>query len=111
LRRGTLWHNLWHAMEPADAKTMFEIFRESDYNRAFHYVFYTELEEHHRDDMIAKAASGQTVFSGFLADTTKEKARVEVESIIDELNGMEEDEAGMSNDEIRRRLGPFLVDE
>jgi hypothetical protein len=94
----------------ADAKTMFEIFRESEYNRAFHYVFYTDLDEHHRDDQIAKAAAGETVFSGYLADTTKEKARAEVEAIVDELNGMDEDEAGMSDDEIKRRLAPYLVE-
>ncbi len=96
-------------MEP-DAKTMFEIFRESDYNRTFHYVFYTDLDEHHRDDMIAKAAAGDTVFSGYLADATKEKARAEVEAIVDELNAMDEDEAGIEDAEIRRRLAPFLVE-
>jgi hypothetical protein len=111
LRRAPPWQNLGHAMEPADAKTMFEIFRETDYNRTFHYVFYTELEEHHRDDMIAKAASGETVFTGYLADKTKEKARAEVESIVEELNGMDEDEAGMSKDEIQRRLSPYLAGE
>ena len=97
-------------MQP-DAKTMFEIFRESDYNRAFHYVFYTDLDEHHRDDMIAKAAAGDTVFCGYLADDTKEKARVEVEAIVAELNAMDEDDADMSDDEIERRLGPFLASE
>ena len=51
------------------------------------------------------------MFSGYLADATKEKARVEVESIVEELNGMDEDEAGMSSDEIRRRLSPYLAGE
>ena len=55
----------------ADERTMFEIFREGDYNRAFHYIFYTDLEEHARDDQISKAANGETVFAGFLDDTKK----------------------------------------
>ena len=93
----------------ADEKTMFEIYRESDYNRAFHYIFYTDLEEHGRDAEIAKAASAETVFSGFLGDDTKEKARAIVEAIVDELNDMDEDEASMPPAEIEKRLAEFLV--
>ena len=92
-----------------DDKTMFEIYRESDYNRAFHCIFYTELEEHGRDDEIAKAAKGQTVFTGYLDDAKKEQARAVLEAIIDELNDMDEDEAGMPDEEIEKRLADFLV--
>ena len=93
----------------ADDKTMFEIYRESDYNRAFHSIFYTELEEHARESEIAKAASGETVYTGFVADELKEAAREEIERIVDELNDMEEDEAGMPSAEIEKRLAAFLV--
>ena len=93
----------------ADDKTMFEIYRESDYNRAFHYIFYTDLEEHGRDAEITKAANGETIFAGFLDDATKEKARATVETLIDELNDMDEDKAGMPPDEIHRRLADYLV--
>ncbi len=93
----------------ADERTMFEIFREGDYNRAFHYIFYTDLEEHARDGEIAKAANGEMVFTGFLDDETKEKARSVVESIIDELNGLDEDEPAMPKAEIERRLADYLV--
>ncbi len=92
-----------------DEKTMFEIFRETDYNRAFHSIFYTELEEHAREREIAKAAAGETVFSGFIAEERKAAAFEEVDRIVDELNDMDEDEAGMSRAEIERRLAPFLV--
>lgn len=88
---------------------MFEIYRESDYNRAFRYIFYTDLEEHGRDSEISKAASGETVFSGFLADDLKEQARTKVEEIIDELNDMDEDDAGLPGAEIEKRLAAFLV--
>jgi hypothetical protein len=94
----------------AEEKTMFEIYRETDYNRAFHCVFYTELEEHAREKEIAKAAAGVTVFSGFLGDDRKEEARPLIEAILDELNDMDEDEAGISAAEIRRRLAGYLVD-
>ena len=39
----------WSRRMAADEKTMFEIYRETDYNRAFHSIFYTELEEHARE--------------------------------------------------------------
>lgn len=92
-----------------DDRTMFEIYRESDYNRAFHYIFYTDLDEHGREHAIAKAANGETVFTGYLSDADKERARAEVEAIVDELNEMDEDTAGMSPDAITRRLAAFLA--
>lgn len=92
-----------------DEKTMFEIYRETDYNRSFHCVFYTELEEHAREKEIAKAAAGETVFSGFVGDDRKEQARPLIEAIVDELNDMDDDAAKMSAEEIRRRLASYLV--
>lgn len=93
----------------SDNKTMFEIYRESDYNRAFHFVFFTDLDEHNRGKEIARAAAGETVFHGFVGDDRKEAARAEVAAIVDELNAMDEDTAGMPEGEIQRRLGQFLV--
>ena len=96
-------------MAPVDHKTMFEIYRETDYNRAFRFVVFTDLDEHNRGKEIARAAAGETVFSGFIADDRKVDARVEVEAIVDELNGMDEDSAGMSASEFQRRLGAYMV--
>ena len=96
-------------MPPVDHKTMFEIYREQDSNRAFRYVFFTDLDEHNRGKEIARAAAGETVFSGFLADDRKVDARVAVEAIVEELNAMDEDAASLSDTEFRRRLGPYLV--
>lgn len=88
---------------------MFEIYRESDYNRAFHFVFFTDLDEHNRGKEIARAAAGDTVFHGFVADDRKEAARATIAAIVDELNAMDEDVAGLPQDELQRRLGQFLV--
>lgn len=96
-------------MAPVDHKTMFEIYRESDYNRAFHCVFFTELDEHNRGKEIARAASGETIFSGFVADDRKEDARAAILAIVDELNDMDERSAGIAPAEVQRRLAPFLV--
>lgn len=93
----------------ADDRTMFEIFRESDYNRSFHYIFYTDLDEHAREHEIARAANGDTIFSGYLHDASKERARAIVEAIVDELNEMDEATAGISAREVASRLGDLLA--
>jgi hypothetical protein len=97
------------AMAPVDHKTMFEIYRETDYNRAFRCVFFTDLDEHNRGKEIARAAAGETVFSGFIADERKPAAREAIEGIVDDLNAMDGDDACLSPGEYQRRLGEFLV--
>ncbi|MEZ4449774.1 MAG: hypothetical protein R3B09_09850 [Nannocystaceae bacterium] len=91
-------------------KTMFEIYRERDYNRAFHVILYTELEEHGRNAAIAKAAAGETVFHGFLGNEHLEAARRELDAIVDDLNDRSDDDgAALSDEELRRRLDGYLV--
>ncbi len=90
----------------ADDRTMFEIYRETDYNRSFHYIFYTDLDEHEREREIARAANGETVFTGYIDDTRKEAARAAIETIVDELN---DDEAELSSEAIGGRLAGFLA--
>jgi hypothetical protein len=93
----------------ADDRTMFEIYRGTDYDRAFRSIFYTELDEHARDDEIARAANGETLFTGYLDDRHKARARELVDAIVDELNEMDEDHAGMPTAEIERRLAEVLA--
>lgn len=89
-------------------KTLFEIYRETGYNRSFRSVFYTDLEEHARDKEIARAASGETIVSGFVSDDEKEAARALVDQIVEELEDLDED-ASPPVDDIRTRLERFLV--
>jgi hypothetical protein len=91
-------------------KTMFEIYRERDYNRAFQYILYTTLEEHSRNQAIAKAAAGDTVFHGFITDDRLADAEAAIEAIVDDLNDMDEETAGLPDAEIRRRLEAYLVE-
>ena len=94
----------------SDDRTMFEIYRESDYNRAFHSIFYTDLDEHVRDAEIAKAMAGETVYTGYVADERKEDARHAIDAIVDALNDADEDDDVLSAAEIERRLADYLVD-
>ncbi|MCP5070836.1 MAG: hypothetical protein GY946_30085 [bacterium] len=96
-------------MEPS-SKTMFEIYREGDYNRQYRSILYTELEEHARDREIGKAASGQTVLSGFLRDDAKEAGRMAIEGIVDELNELDEEDAPPAADALAQRLSVYLAE-
>ena len=61
---------------------------------------------------IAKAAAGETVFHGFLGNEHLEAARAELEAIVDDLNDRtdaDDEAAAIGEDELRRRLGGFLV--
>jgi hypothetical protein len=96
-------------MEVSD-KTLFEVYREGDYNRQYRSILYTDLEEHARDREIAKAANGQTVYSGFLRDDTKDAGREAIEKFVDELNELGEDDAPPAATEFAARLADYLVD-
>lgn len=93
----------------ASDKTMFEIYRETDYNRGYRCIFYTELGEHARDKEIARAAAGESLFSGFVPDDRREEARRLVDELLAELNEQAEDARPPSTDQIGRRLASVLV--
>lgn len=92
-------------MSPPE-KTMFEIYREGGGNRRARVIYFTELEEHERDREIERAASGRTLFAGFLRDDHKAAAKEEVARILEELGDGEG--AELDEQAIARRLGPYL---
>ncbi|MBV6479003.1 MAG: hypothetical protein HGGPFJEG_01764 [Ignavibacteria bacterium] len=67
-------------------KTMFEIYREKEFNRKFKVVFYTELNEHNKEAEINHALNGETIFDGFLKDSLKEKGKTKIRELIKEMN-------------------------
>lgn len=87
-------------------KTMFEIYREKDFNRKFRCIIYTELNEHNKHSEINKAMDGESVFDGFLKDLTKKEGKLILTEIINEMNQREE---AYSQEEIKERLKDFLV--
>lgn len=90
----------------ASDKTMFEIFREKEFNKKFRVVYYTELTEHNKEAEINRALNGETVFDGFLSDGLKENAKIVIREIINEMNSSGE---AISKEEITSRLSEFLA--
>ncbi len=91
-------------MRAAD-KVMFEIYREAHYNRAFKVVYFTELNDHNREQEFNHALAGDHVFDGFLNGATKEAGKAVINGFIERLNGGE----AVGADEIRAGLAEFLA--
>lgn len=70
-------------------KIMFEIYRESEYDRRFRVVYFTELDEHNKEGEINKAMSGEHVYDGFLAAATVIAGKKQIEDILRRLNAGE----------------------
>jgi hypothetical protein len=70
---------------PAD-RTMFEIYREAGYGRQFRVVYFTELDEHNKQQEIDRALAGEHVYDGFLTDLRKDAGKAKVAEIVQRLN-------------------------
>jgi hypothetical protein len=93
-------------MAAVSAKSMFEIYRQKDFNRKFKLIIYTELNEHNKEAEINRAMDGESVFDGFLKDSTKENAKKILKEILDEMNKKEE---AMTENEIKEKLSEYLA--
>jgi hypothetical protein len=87
-------------------KTMFEIYREKEFNKKFRVVYYTELTEHNKETEINRALNGETVFDGYIKDISKERGKILIKEIVDEMNSKS---APFAKDEIVKRLGECLA--
>ncbi|MBP9095615.1 MAG: hypothetical protein KBG21_03340 [Ignavibacteria bacterium] len=93
-------------MAAVSAKSMFEIYRQKDFNRKFKLIIYTELNEHNKEAEINRAMDGESVFDGFLKDSKKEEAKKILKEILDEMNKKEE---ALSEGEIKEKLAEYLA--
>ena len=84
---------------------MFQIYRESAFNRRFRVVYFTELDEHNKEREINDAMRGDPVFDGFLRNYTKEEAKRVVAGILARLNNGE----AVALAEIEGQLKPFMA--
>lgn len=85
-------------------KTMFEIYREKEYNRQYKVVYFTELGEHNKESEINRALIGEHFLDGFILDKSKDAAKDEITNILHALNAGEP----LSVDDVQKRLMNFL---
>jgi len=67
-------------------KIMFEIYREAGYGQKFCVVYFTELDDHNKEQEISRAMTGEHLFDGFIAEKTKDQAKQAVNAILERLN-------------------------
>src|SRR5262245_5706066 len=84
-------------------KVMFEIYREAGYDRRYRVVYFTELDEHNKEQEIARAVAGEPYYDGFLRASTLEEAKRVVGDILDRLNRGEP----LAVDEAARQLSAY----
>jgi hypothetical protein len=84
-------------------KVMFEIYREAGYDRRYRVVYFTELDEHNKDQEIARAVAGEHYYDGYLRTGTLEEAKRAIADILDRLNGG----ASLAADETARLLSAY----
>ena len=89
---------------PAADKIMFEVYRESSYNQRYHVVYFTELDDHNKDEEIDQAMTGVHFYDGFIrSDKTAADAKEVIESVIERLNSGEQ----VDPSELERALSKY----
>ena len=93
-----------NALRAAD-KVMFEVYREGHYNKTFRVVYFTELNDHNREQEFNRALAGDHYFDGFLAGGTKEQGKEVIAAFLARLNAGEE----LTPELLKQELTDFLA--
>src|SRR5262245_6556955 len=91
-------------MEGFYEKTLFEIYRDGEFNRRYKVVYFSELSHHQRDEEFPKALMGDHYFDGFLTGFRKDEAKTKIDEILDRLNAGER----LDPKEVATILKPYL---
>jgi thiaminase len=84
-------------------KIMFEIYKDTLYNKKYRVVYYTELNEHNKHVEINRAMAGTHYYDGFIKDYRKEEAKKIIDEIVESLN----DGKMLSTEEIKEKLKDY----
>ena len=88
----------------ASDKVMFEVYREGHYNTTYRVVYFTELNDHNREQEFNRALAGDHYLDGFLAGTTKAQGKEVITAFLARLNDGED----LAPDALRTELAEFL---
>ena len=87
-------------------RIMFEIYREADYARQYRVVYFTELNEHNKEQEIGRAMAGEHFYDGFISERSKDEAKRVVADVLRRMNAGE----SVSPEEVDRRLADVSGD-
>ncbi len=86
-------------------KVMFEIYREPTYSGRYRVVYFTELNDHNREQEFNQALRGEHFFDGFIRNYGKDQAKQVINALLDRLNRGET----INRDEIEQALKPYMT--
>lgn len=86
-------------------RIMFQIYRETGYNRKYKVVYFTELQERNREAEINRALAGEGFFDGFIRSFKKDQAKRVIEDVLHRLN----DGETVSLEELQEGLAEYLA--
>ena len=98
-------HERIEYMTAEKEKIMFEIYRQTDGDRAYRVVYFTELDEHNKDKEINDAMNGEFFFDGYIMAAKLKESKSVITKALEKLNRGEEVTPG----EVQRDLSPFLI--
>ncbi|MFB3813107.1 MAG: hypothetical protein ACE14L_03275 [Terriglobales bacterium] len=86
-------------------KVMFEIYRDRTWSGHYRVVYFTELNDHNREQEFNQALRGEHFFDGFLRNCGKEEAKQIISRLIERLNSGEK----LPREEVERELKPYMA--
>ena len=87
-------------------KIMFEIYKENVYSGEYRVVYFSELDDHNKDEEIDRAMKGDHFFDGFILSLKKDRAMKQIEDILEKLN----DGETLDDQYMNKYLEEFLAD-
>ncbi len=85
-------------------KVMFEIYRETSYNRKYRVIYFTELNEHNKEYEINRALSGEHFYDGFIRNFKKDEAKRIIDGLLRRMNSGET----VTADDFDRALADYV---
>jgi thiaminase len=67
-------------------KVLFEIYREPTYSGRYRVVYFTELNDHNREQEFNHALGGEHFYDGFIRNYGKDEAKQVIERLLQRLN-------------------------
>lgn len=92
-------------MSPSVEKVMFEIYRDPAYGGRYRVVYFTELEDHNKEQEFNRALRGDHFFDGYLRGYGKHEGKQVIESFLERLNNGEK----VPQAEVAQALKPYLA--
>jgi len=85
-------------------KIMFMIYREADFSRKYHVVYFTELDEHTKEAAINSAMAGEHFYDGFIKSISGSQGKAVIEDVLSRLNSGQK----VTPQEVDLALEPFV---